>query len=244
MKICISSGKGGVGKTTLSVNLAYVLAETGKKALVIDGDLGLANVDVMLRLSAKHTIQDILDMGADPREAVIHLEENLGVLPASSGTPEMVTLGPEERDILGGYLKALANAYDVTLMDTSAGIGPSVLWFNAFADEKLVIATSDPTSLTDAYALIKVLNNEYGLDRFRVVINLAKDSTEGLRAYQTLSGAARKFLDIDLSLLGMVPYDEEVMRSVRQQVPFVKAVPESKAARSVQELAHKILSFT
>jgi len=243
MKICISSGKGGVGKTTVAVNLAHVIAQNGKRILLIDGDLGLANVDVMLRVSAKHTIQDILDRGADPRDAVIQLESNLGVLPASSGTPEMVTLGPEEQEILGGYLDELVKAYDLVLVDASAGIGPSVLWFNTFADESLLITTPDPTSLTDAYALIKVLNNHYGLDGFTVVVNLAKDEAQGLKAYETLSSAAKKFLHLDLNLLGLVPYDEEVIRSVREQTPFVKRAPKSMAAKSLHELAHKILAL-
>ena len=123
--LCITSGKGGVGKTSLAVNLAFALANKGLRVLVVDGDLGLANVDVLLGLSVKRTIRDVLDSGADPSETVVHLERNLGVLPASSGVPEMVTLGPEEQTRLGNVLTSIASHFDYALMDTAAGIGPA-----------------------------------------------------------------------------------------------------------------------
>ncbi len=243
MKICISSGKGGVGKTTLTVNLAYALADRGKKVLVIDGDLGLANVDVMLGISATNTIQDILDKGADSKEAVVYLEPGLGILPASSGTPEMVTLGPEDQQVLEGYLQEVADGFDVVLMDTSAGIGPSVLWFNTFADHNLLVTTADPTSLTDAYALAKVLWKDYGRDLFRVVINGVRDGKEGVKAFETLAGAAKRFLGLEVDLLGIIPQDEQVMKSIREQVAFLKRAPDSNAARSIMELSEKVLSL-
>ncbi len=243
MKICISSGKGGVGKTSIVVNLAYCLANKGRKVLIVDGDLGLANVDVMLGISATKTISDVMDRGADPLEALIKLERNLSVLPASSGAPDMVTLGPEEQNVLGQYLDAMAQKFDILLADTAAGIGPSVRWFNRFVDYNMVVATPDPTSLTDSYALMKVLKQEHDLREFRVVLNLVKSPEQGDKTFTTLADAARKFLDLDLEYIGPVLEDAAVPLAIRNQRPFILTSPASPASLSIKELGDKILSW-
>jgi len=181
--LCVTSGKGGVGKTSLAVNLAFALAQRGQHVLIVDGDLGLANVDVLLRLSVQRTIRDVLESGADPLEAVIYLERNLGVLPASSGVPEMVTLGPEEQAQLGEALTSISSHFNYVLVDTAAGIGPSVLWFNNFVNHNIIVLTPDPTSLTDAYALIKILARDYNRNRFYLVLNLVTSEQEGRQNY-------------------------------------------------------------
>lgn len=240
VSICITSGKGGVGKTCLTINLAYSLAEKGRSVLVIDGDLGLANVDVMLGLSVKRTIRDILEIGIDPLESVIYPKAKVGVLPASSGVPEMVTLGPEEQDQLGGFLKSVMMHFDFVLIDTAAGIGPSVLWFNTFAEHNIIVLSPDPTSLTDAYALIKVLSRDYGRKQFHIVPNLIRSEKEGTETFETLNKTARKFLTLDLHCLGTIPEDGNVNKAIRQQIPLVQMVPKSKAARAVSFLAERI----
>lgn len=238
--LCITSGKGGVGKTSLAVNLAFALAEKGHSVLVVDGDLGLANVDVLLGLSVRKTIRDVLDSGVAPLETVIYLEPNLGVLPASSGVPEMVTLGPDEQTRLGHVLTSIAIHFDYALIDTAAGIGPSVLWFNRFVNYNMVVLSPDPTSLTDAYALIKVLAREYNRKSFHLIINFVKSSGEGRKTYEIIENVAKKFLDLDLLYLGTVPDDRAVQKAARKQYPFIKEASQSKAAQALFEMADRI----
>ena len=202
MTLCITSGKGGVGKTSLTVNLAIALSQKGKKVLVVDGDMGLANVDVLMRLSARKTIGDVLESGLNPLESVIHVSRNLSVLPGGSGVPEMVGLGPEKRNLLGEFLTFVSRQFNCVLIDTAAGIGSSVLWFNTFAHYNIVVLSSDPTSLTDAYALIKVLSRDYHLTRFNIVINFARSNKETRMTYESIHNVTKKFLNLDLQYLG------------------------------------------
>ncbi|MBE9546665.1 MAG: MinD/ParA family protein [Proteobacteria bacterium] len=238
--LCVTSGKGGVGKTSIAVNLAFALVQKGQRVLVVDGDLGLANVDVLLRLSVQRTICDVLDSGADPLESVIYLEESLGILPASSGVPEMVTLGPEEQAQLGEVLTSIMSHFDYVLVDTAAGIGPSVLWFNRFVDHNIILLSPDPTSFTDAYALIKILSRDYDRDYFYVVFNLVSSEREGRQSYKILEGVVNKFLDVDIEYLGAIPQDKVIHKAVREQLPFVQQAPQSNAARAVFDLADRI----
>lgn len=238
--LCITSGKGGVGKTSVTVNLAFALAQKGQRVLVVDGDLGLANVDVLLGLPVHKTIRDVLATHSDPLESVIYLEPNLGILPASSGVPEMVTMGPQEQAELGAILDPIIEHFDFVLVDTAAGIGPSVLWFNSFVDYNVVILTPDPTSMTDAYALIKVLARDYQRDQFHMILNLVESEKEAQQIFQNLSKVAEKFLNLHLQYLGAVPQDKAVMKAVREQHPFIKRAPQGKAALGIYALANRI----
>jgi len=238
--LCITSGKGGVGKTSLTVNLAFALVKKGDRVLVVDGDLGLANVDVLLGLSVKRTIRDVLDSGVDPLESVIYLEPNLGVLPASSGVPEMVTLGPEDQNRLGNVLTTLSRHFHYALIDTAAGIGPSVLWFNRFVNRNIIVLSPDPASLTDSYALIKILSRDHNRKNFHLIVNLANSDREGLQAYETLEKVAKKYLNLDLQFLGTVPDDRSVHKAVRGRYPFIQKTPQSKASQALFDLADRI----
>jgi len=238
--ICITSGKGGVGKTSVAVNVAFALAQQRQRVLIIDGDLGLANVDVLLGLSVNRTIRDVLESESNPLDSVIYLEPNLGVLPASSGVPEMVTLGPQEQAQLGDILLPIIENFDYVLVDTAAGIGPSVLWFNNFVHHNIVILTPDPTSMTDAYALIKILARDYRRNQFHMVLNFVASDKEAQHIFETLSRVAQKFLSIRLNYLGNVPQDKAVVKAVREQFPFVKQSPGGKAALAIHSLADRI----
>jgi flagellar biosynthesis protein FlhG len=240
---CVTSGKGGVGKTCLAVNLAFALAEQGKRVLLVDGDLGLANVDVLLGLEVKANVQDILDRGADPMETVVTVHPGLGVLPASSGVPEMANLGPDDQALLKEVLKTVAAPFDHVLVDTAAGLGLAVLWFNTLADHSLVVVTPDPTALTDAYALIKVLAQQYQHRRFLIIMNAVQGEREARQTFDTLSQAATKFLGLQLQYLGEVPSDAVVKRALRSQVPFLEMAPESRASQAVKALAFRMLSL-
>ncbi|MDJ0784206.1 MAG: P-loop NTPase [Desulfosarcinaceae bacterium] len=235
--MCITSGKGGVGKTSLAVNLGAALTRTDRKVLIVDGDLGLANVDIFFGLSVDTNILDILANGSDPLACVSFPLDNLGVLPATSGVPEMVALGPGDQDKLGGYLQCLFDHFDLVLIDTAAGIGASVLWFNSFVGDNLVVLTPEPTAITDAYALVKVLSTEHRRHRFEIVVNQVADTEEGARVFHQFQMVAGSFLDVDLNHLGTVVSDPLVGKAVRRQKPFVLASHFGPAAQAVRRIA-------
>ena len=237
---CVTSGKGGVGKTCLAVNLAFALAQQGTRVLLVDGDLGLANVDVLLDLEVEVTIWDILDRGTEPEATLISVYPGLDILPASSGVPEMANLGPNDQGLLKEVLQGLAAPFEYVILDTAAGLGSAVLWFNTISDLSLVVTTPDPTALTDAYALIKVLHQSYPCCRFEVVLNSIQDESEARITFDTLAGAAHRFLGLDLDFLGSVPDDPVVKQAVRQQMPFLQLAPQSKAAQAVLHLADRL----
>jgi flagellar biosynthesis protein FlhG len=237
---CLTSGKGGVGKTSLSVNLAWTLARQGVRVLVVDGDLGLANADVLLGLTVTRTIRHVLEQGHDPLEALVYPLPTLGVLPASSGVPEIVHLGPEDQEQLAPMLTALSRRFQLTFIDTAAGIGASVLWFATLADHLILVINPDPTSLTDAYALIKVLAQGYQRREFSLLVNSVKSDEEAYQTFDTLAQVATRFLKVNVRYLGAVPLDRAVTRAVREQTPFVQLFPKSKAARAVTGLAARL----
>lgn len=240
LRVCLTSGKGGVGKTSLAVNLGFALASGRRRVLLLDGDLGLANVDVLLGLPVQATIFNILEENTQPLDAVVYLKPNLGILPASSGVSEMVNLGPEHQGRLEGILTAIAPHFELVLVDTAAGLGPSVLWFSTWADHLIVVATPDPTSLTDAYALIKVLALHYRRRHFHILVNLVQDEAEARQTFSTLEKVARQFLGVLLHYLGAVPHDPEVKKAGREQAPFYTLTPWSPATQAVLQLADRL----
>jgi flagellar biosynthesis protein FlhG len=219
------------------VNLAFALAQGGAQVLVVDGDLGLANIDVLLGLTVSKTIGHILNAGGDPQTALVHVGPRLALLPAASGVPEMAELGANDREVLEEMLRGLAAGFDYVLIDTAAGLGAPVLWFNLLARHNLVLITPDPTSLTDAYALIKVLAQQHGRREFVMVVNQVADEAEARQVFMHLAGVAAKFLEVKLRYGGAVPRAAEAALAVRRQEPFVKSTPEGKASEAVMELA-------
>jgi flagellar biosynthesis protein FlhG len=238
--LCITSGKGGVGKTSFTVNFAIALTRADHRVLVVDGDMGLANVDVLLRLSVKNNIRDILDRGADPRQALIFARPNLAILPGSSGVPEMVSLGSGQQERLAAFLNRVAADFDYVLVDTAAGIGSSVLWYNRFCDHNIFLMSPDPTSMTDAYALIKLLSRDHGVNRFNLVLNFVRGQRQGDHVVETIQRVTRRFLDLELAHLGSIPEDKTVRQAVLDQVPFIEQAPGSKASQAVHQVARRI----
>ena len=236
--IAVSGGKGGVGKTSVSVNLAVALADAGRQVMLLDADLGLANVDVLLGLSPKFTLADLVAGRCQLEDVLLEGPEGLMVVPASSGFRHMAELTPAEHVGLVHVFSELQRALDVMVVDTAAGITDSVLTFCQAAQDTVVVVCDEPASITDAYALIKVLARERGLDRVHVIANMVRDPNEGRRLYEKLARVCERFLgDVALHYLGAVPQDDWLRRAVQRQQAVVKAYPGSPSARAIAEIA-------
>ena len=214
--ISISSGKGGVGKTFMTVHLAAQAARNGQKVLVIDADLGLANVDVMLGINTSGTMRDLLADGAVLDDLIVHSPQGFDVLPGGSGIYELTNLNVSEQQIILDSLREAGRIYDLILIDTAAGIGDNVLYFASASETALVVLTPDPTSLTDAYALIKVLSQQRDVRRFMVLINQT-DEIEGHITFKRLLSVTDRYLDVYLDYVGHVPQHPSVRQAIQQQ---------------------------
>jgi flagellar biosynthesis protein FlhG len=241
--ISVTSGKGGVGKTNTVANLAVALRRRGQRVLVLDADLGLANIDVILGISPKYTIRHVLAGEKTLSEVVVEGPEGIKILPASSGVQEMTQLAEEQKLIFLNELDAFEGEADFVLIDTGAGISANVMYFNVAALERIVIVTPEPTSITDAYALIKVMATRHGTRDFRLVVNMVKGEAEAKEVFAKLVRVVDRFIgQVSLSMLGFVPVDANVTRAVRRQQAVTLAFPNSAASRGFHELAHAIMA--
>ncbi|MCR4665681.1 MAG: MinD/ParA family protein [Desulfovibrio sp.] len=240
----VTSGKGGVGKTNLSVNLACALVKLGKKVVIIDSDLGLANVDVILGLTPQKNLFHLFHEEAKLADILFPTPYGFSILPASSGMSEMLTLSTGQKLELLEAFDELEDELDFLIVDTGAGISDNVLYFNMAVQERLVVMTPEPTSLTDAYALIKVLKMNHGVERFQICINMADDIKSAKNVFSRLYQACDHFLEgVSLDLVGIIPKDNAVRKAVIDQKPFFITDPSSKPARAVTTLADQIASW-
>ncbi len=237
--IAVASGKGGVGKTNVSVNLSMALAQGGKDVLLMDADLGLANVDVLLGLRAKYTLSDVINGSRALEEIIVHGPQDLKIIPASSGIQNMAELSTMEHAGLIRAFSELSHSIDVLVIDTAAGISDSVVTFTRAAQEVIIVVCDEPTSITDAYALIKVLNKDHGVCRFRVISNMVQGIQEGRELYSKIMAVTDKYLDVQLDFMGVVPYDEYLRKAVQKQKAVIEAYPRSKAALAFKSLSQK-----
>ena len=238
--IAVPGGKGGVGKTNVSVNLSLALAELGRRVVLLDADLGLANVDVLLGLTAKRTLADVVAGECDLRDVMIQGPGGIRVVPAASGTQSMVQLSTLQHSGLIQAFSDIGNDIDVLIIDTAAGIGDGVVSFVRAAQEVLLVVTDEPTSITDAYALIKLLNRDYGISRFRVLANMAHAPQEGRNLFAKLSKVTERFLDVALQYVGAIPYDEAVRKAVQKQRAVYEAYPRAKCSLAFKAIAQKV----
>lgn len=238
--IAVASGKGGVGKTNVSVNLAVSLAHLGQRVLLLDADLGLANLDVMLGLHPKYNISHVLSGKRTLEEIILTGPAGVRIVPAASGIQRMAELSPAQHAGLIRAFSELSQTMDVLIIDTAAGISDSVVSFTKASQEVVIVVCDEPTSLTDAYALIKLLNREHGLFRFRIVANMVSNAREGRDLFNKLTRVTDKFLEVMLDFAGVVPYDEYLRKSVRKQRAVVEAFPRSKSSMAFKEMAKRV----
>lgn len=239
--IAVSSGKGGVGKSTVVINLAVAFDRLGQRVLVLDADLGLANIDIFLGLTPKQNISDVLNGKRQLHEVLVNGPGRIRIMPASSGVQELTRLTDEQKLLLLEMLDELESEVDLLLIDTAAGISDTVLYFNLAAQERIIVVTPEPTSLTDAYALIKVLHTRNGERHFRILTNAADSDREGKLIFSKLSKVADHFLNgISLDYLGNIPRDPQVSEALMQQKPFITLFPHTAAAKAFANLAERI----
>lgn len=240
--LAVASGKGGVGKSNLTANLAIALASLGKEIIVFDADLGMANIDVLLGLIPKYTLQDVLYGRKELQDIMVETFEGVKIIPGASGLQEITGLGSKRQELLIESLQNVAEEADFLLIDTGAGIHRNVLAFLGAAQEVIIVSTTEPTSLKDAYGIIKILI-KYGDQReIKTVINRVANLEEGEYAHQKLKTVAAKFLNFELKNLGYIREDKMMVRAVKAQEPLVLKYPNSSAATDIREMAGKILN--
>lgn len=241
--IAVSGGKGGVGKTNVSLNTSIAMAQLGKKVLVLDADLGLANVDVMLGLRVKKNLSHVLSGECELDDIIIEGPAGINIIPATSGTQSMVDLTPSEHAGLIRAFGDMRTRFDVLVVDTAAGISDMVLSFTRAAQDVLLVVCDEPTSITDCYALMKLLSRDHDVFKFKVVANMVRSPKEGQQLFAKLSKVSDRFLDVALDLVGVIPFDENIRKSVRKQQAIVEAFPDSPAAKAFKSLATKITKW-
>ena len=238
--ITIASGKGGVGKTNVSVNLALALAGTGKDVTILDADLGLANIDVMLGLHSDKNLSNVMNGECDLEEILLDGPNGIKVIPASSGVKDMAEMTAAQHAGLVSAFSELSHNIDILLVDTAAGISDSVTSFSRAAQEVIVVVCDEPASITDAYALIKLLNKEQGIFKFHILANMVSGPQQGREVYDKLSKVSDRFLDVALDYLGHVPFDEHLQKAIKRQKAVVEAFPRSRASQAFQTLSKKV----
>ncbi len=238
--IAITGGKGGVGKSNVSVNLSIALAELGRRVVLLDADLGLANIDILLGIHAKNNISNVLNGEISLQDVMVTGPGGIRIIPAASGTQAMANLEPVEHAGLIRAFSSISDQMDVLVVDTAAGIGDAVVSFVKASQEVVMVVTDEPTSITDVYALIKLLNRDHGLFRFRILANMVKTSQDGHNVFDKLTKVTDRFLDVALQYVGCIPFDDSVKRAVQRQRAVVEAYPRAKASLAFKSLAKKV----
>jgi len=237
--IAVASGKGGVGKTSVSVNLAMALCASGQRTLLLDTDLGLANVDVMLGLSPRFTLADVFAGRCELHETLLEGPRGLWVVPAASGKRHMTELLPQQHVGLVHAFSQLDVPIDTMVVDNAAGIADGVLTFCQAAQDVIVVVCDEPASVTDAYALIKVLSRDRGVSRIQVLANQVQHAAEGKQLFDKLQRVTAKFLDVTLNYLGAIPRDEWLRRAIQRQEAVVEAFPSAPSAVAFRDIARR-----
>jgi flagellar biosynthesis protein FlhG len=242
--ISFSSGKGGVGKTNIVANLGYVMSRAGKKVLLFDADLGLGNIDILLGLTPKYNLSHVIAGEKTIKDIIVNGPGNLKIIPASSGVQELTELSKRKQLSILKSLDEILNEFDIFLIDTAAGISSNVLHFNAAAQEVMIIVSPEPTSITDAYALMKVLSFRYEVRQFNLIVNTVKTEDEGKDVHMQLQMVADRFLSVNIDYMGCVLTDENITKGVRRQKLVSELFPDSPSSHCFRSLASSLETFS
>lgn len=238
--ITVTSGKGGVGKSNFVVNLGISLQKQGKKVLIFDADIGMGNDDVLMGVFPRYNMFDVIK-GRDINDIVVEGPFGIKLLSGGSGINQIEDLKQKERDLFLNKLENLQE-FDYILMDTGAGINRSVLAFIACSEEVIVITTPEPTSLTDAYSLVKAVEHFKIKNKVKILVNRVLDNQEGIQTFSKFKAAVNKFLSIDVEFFGLIEDDRKLVKGVREQVPFIISYPNSDAARCINDISSKMIN--
>ena len=238
----VTSGKGGVGKTNVVGNLAIAYQRMGKRVLIFDADLGLANIDIIFGINPKHTIEEVIEGRKELSQIIVNGPEGVAVIPASSGVQELAHLTEGDKINLLNEFDVLNNKFDILLIDTSAGVSSNVIYFNLAAQERIVVVTPEPTSITDAYALMKLMFKKHGTNNFLVLLNMVKNEKEANSVFRHLSKVIEKFMgSISVDYAGFIPWDKCLCEAVSRREPVTCCYPQASSSNSFKELAQFLL---
>jgi len=239
--IAITSGKGGVGKTSIVSNIAYFLSYNSKSIYILDADFSLGNVDVMFGIIPRFNIKDYLDGTKRIQDIMVKGPNGIRIIPATTGVSEFSNLSEEERDKIFLSFKEM-DGYDYLIVDTAAGISSNVVYFNHISDESFIIITPEPASLTDSYATIKVLRNKTGRKEFHVIMNMVRDEREAITVFKKLLSVTDRFLDVYINFFGYIPLDKNVPIAIKRQKPLIEVFPETHATKALIKIGNKLLA--
>jgi len=242
--IAITSGKGGVGKTSIVGNLGYAFTKLGKKVLILDADLGLGNLDVLLGLTPKYNLSHVILGEKTIDEILVEGPGKMKILPASSGIQELTHLTKDQKIQIFTQLDLLIDSVDIVFIDTAAGISSNVMDFNATAQEVVVVVSPEPTSITDAYALMKVLSLKYSGKACKLMVNMVSRPEEGREVFRQLQIVTDRFLDISIEYLGYVLFDRKVTKGVKNQKIVSELYPDTSVSRCFTDISRKIASMS
>lgn len=241
--IAVTSGKGGVGKTNIVGNLAIACQRMGKRILIFDADLGLANIDIIFGINPKYTIAEVIRGEKELSQIIIAGPEGVSLIPASSGIQELAQLEEGHKINLLNEFDRLNDRYDIVLIDTGAGISSNVIYFNIAAQERIVVLTPEPTSITDAYALMKVMYNQHKTDNFYLLVNMAPNEQKAKSVYRHLCNVVARFMgNISIDYAGFIPVDNRLPEAVRRREPVNCCYPDAPSSQSFNTLARYLLS--
>lgn len=238
---CVSSGKGGVGKSNFTTNIAVELANRGNKVLIIDADLGLANIEILFGVSSRRNFFDLINYNLNIRDIIVPIDDNLKLISGGSGILELANVDDKKLSQVLDTLSDLNNIADYIIIDTGAGISNVVTAFSQIAQEVIVITTCEPTSIADAYALIKILVQKNPQKMVNIVVNKADSKTEAQKVFENINSVSSKFIKKDLNYLGYIYNDAAVPNSVKIQRAFIDMKPSSKASKCIYSICDKIV---